>query len=120
MEFVKVFNKSSNKIEDLKLKITLGFWKNLSFKKSELNLMYSDHKKLFEAVRLALYFGNKQDKGWACIADFDRDISEDCIEDIDDNNIEEKLSKAILENYPDAIQASIRQEVGEGEESKKK
>jgi hypothetical protein len=100
-KFIKINGKDYN------LKITLGFYKKLSFPKSELNNIHDNSIRLFEAVKLAVYFGNKQDKGWLSIADMDKEISDDMFDDIDDGNIIEKLSQAIYDNYSDSHKEAV-------------
>jgi len=103
--------------EEFKLKVTLGFYKKLSFPKSELNNIQDNAERLFESVKLAIYFGNKADKGWHCISDMEKEVTEEMLEDIDDGNIIEKISQAIIANFSD-IQKKAIEEIDD--ESKKK
>ena len=100
------------------LKITLGFYKNLSFSKSELNTINDNAKRLFEVVKLAVFFGSKKSAGWSCIADMEKEISNEDFEDIDDSNVIDKISEAIFESYPDSLKEAIKNTIEE--DSKKK
>ena len=62
--------------KEYNLKVTLGFYKNLSFPQSELNSIHDDATRLFEVLKLALYYGNKKEQGWLSIADMEKVISD--------------------------------------------
>lgn len=106
--------------ENLKLKVTLGFYKNLSFPKSELNTINDNAVRLFEAIKLAIYFGNKGSKGWHCLADMEKEISDEVLEDIDDGNMVDKVSQAIFESYPDSLKKAIEDMAAKNDEDLKK
>lgn len=100
------------KDQDYKLKITLGFYKKLSFSQTELESIYTDGKRLSEVVKLAVYFGNKQDKGWNSLSDLEKEISEDNFDDIDDNNLTTKIGTALYDNLPDALKEKVEEVAG--------
>jgi len=108
--------------EDFKLKVTLGFYKNLSFPKSELNTINDNSARLFEVIKLAVYFGNKEAKGWHSLADMAKEVSDEMLEDIDDGNMVDKVSQAIFESYPDSLKKAIEEmaEKKDEEDLKKK
>lgn len=108
--------------QEYKLKITLGFYKNLSFSKSELNTISDNAARLFEALKLAIYFGNKNEKGWHSLGDMSKEISDEALEDIDDPNMIDKISNAIFESYPDSLKEAINNiaKKSEGSEDLKK
>lgn len=111
------------KDKEYKLKVTLGLYKNLSFPRSELETIYIDAKRLGEVLELALYYGNKALEGWQSLPDMKKVITDDDIDDIDDNNLIVKIDQAILENLPDQTQKAIKEANGDQEdieESKKK
>lgn len=89
--------------KEYKLKVNLGFYKNLSFPQSELSAVYDNASRLFECIKLAVYYGNKQKEGWHCIADMEKVITDEMLEDIDDPNIKEKFSQAVYDNLPDSL-----------------
>lgn len=109
-DLVKLLNQATGKIEEYKLRITLGFWKKLSFPKAQIQEAYVDGNKLIEVIKLAVFFGNKQDKGWHCLADMEKEITEESLEDIDDNNIVDKVDNAIFLSFSDKLQEKIKKE----------
>ena len=113
MNIVKIADK------EYKLKITLGFYKNLSFRKEEIATIYSDATRLYEVIRLAIYYGNKQVKGWTSPEDVKKEISDEVLDEIDDCNFVEKIDQAILDFLPDSLKKKI-EENGEQEEAAKK
>jgi hypothetical protein len=113
-QFIKIGN------QDLKLKVNLGFYKNLSFPKSEINTINDNFSRLFEVVKLAVYFGNKEEKGWHSLADMSKEISDEEFDDIDDPNILPKISEAIFENLPDSLKDYLKEKQKESEEELKK
>lgn len=106
--------------KEYKIKVVLGFYKRLSFSKSELNTIHDNANRLFEALKLALFFGNKEERGWHSLADMEKEISDEMIEDIDDGNIIDKLSQAVYDNHSDAMKALIDKVSSEREEDLKK
>jgi|SRR6056300_322101 len=111
------------KDKDYKLKVTLGLYKNLSFPRGELETIYTDAKRLSEVLELSLYYGNKALEGWKSLADMKKFITDDDIDDIDDNNLIVKIDQAVLENLPDQTQKAIKEANKDQEnieESKKK
>ena len=113
---------SSNTVKingkDYKLKVTLGFYKRLSFPQTELESIYTSGKRLFEVVKLAVYFGSKQDRGWSSLADLEKEITEEHFEEIDDNNLTVKVGTAMHDNLPDALKQKVEEVANE--ELKKK
>lgn len=106
--------------QDYKLKITLGFYKRISFPREEMQSIYTNGTNLLEVLKLAIFFGNKADKGWKTLEDLEKVITNENLEDIDDNNISEKIGTAIFNNLPDTVQNAIESAVDGEEESKKK
>ena len=107
--------------EEYKLKVTLGFYKNLSFPKSEINTINDNYSRLVEVVKLAVFFGNKEEKGWHSLADMSAVISDEAFEDIDDPNIVQKISDAVFENLPDSLKNYLKEKAEkESEEDLKK
>ncbi len=94
--------------KDYKLKITLGFWKNLSFKQSDFNSIYDNAGRLAESIKLALFYGNKKDKDWGCIDDMNKEISDEAIDDID-YDLKDPLSKALIANMPQSLKDKIKE-----------
>lgn len=99
-----------------KLKVTLGFYKRLSFDRQEIAHAYNDAKKLFECIKLAIYFGNKAQYNWHSISDMESTISDEVLEDVEDPDLFEKLSIAIYNNLPE----SLKKAVDEQEDNSKK
>ena len=64
---------------DYDLKITLGFWKDLSFSRKEIGELRNDAKRMLECLELAIFHGNKKRLGWKCLSD------------MEDNNIKKSL-----------------------------
>lgn len=109
------------KNQDYKLKVNLGFYKNLSFPKSEINTINDNFLRLFEVVKLAVFFGNKEEKGWHSLADMSAEISDEDFDDIDDPNILPKISDAVFENLPDSLKDYLKEKAEkESEEDLKK
>lgn len=98
------------KEKEYKLKITLGFYKRLSFAQSDLETIHDNALRRFEVLKLALFFGNKQERGWSSIADMEKEISDDDLEMLDDNNIIEKISKAVYDYLPDSTKEALKEE----------
>lgn len=98
---------------DYKLKITLGFYKRLSFPQAQLNTILEDANRLCEAIKLALFFGNKQDKGWGCIADMEKVISDEDLEMLDDPDLIEKLNNAVYNSLPKSTQEALDEKSNE-------
>ena len=114
-QFVKIGN------QNFRLKVTLGFYKNLSFPKSEINTINDNFVRLFEVVKLAVFFGNKEEKGWHSLADMSKEISDEKFDDIDDPNILTKISEAVFENLPDSLKNYLKEKAEkESEEELKK
>jgi len=113
-QFIKIGN------QDFRLKVTLGFYKNLSFPKSEINTINDNYSRLLEVVKLAVFFGNKEEKGWHCLADMSAVISDEDFEDIDDPNIVQKISDAVFENLPDSLKNYLKEKAEKEEEDLKK
>ncbi len=115
---IKINNK------EYKLKITLGFYKKLSFPQSELNSINDNATRRFEMLKLALFYGNKQEKGWNSLEEMSKDIKDDDLENSDDCNILDKLNMAVYEYLPDSMKKLLKkeelQEDQKIEESKKK
>lgn len=110
---------------EYKLKITLGVYKMLSFPQEELQSIFTNGKRFDEVLKLAIYFGNRKEKKWDCLADLEKEITEVHLDDIDDNNINTKIDDAFLRMLPDDVQKRIGEyKNGEaeedGEEAKKK
>ncbi len=101
---------------DYKLKITLGFWKSLSFSKNELetiNFMSASGfqpERLFEVVKLAVFFGSKAEKGWHCLADMSKEISDENFDDIDDPELFSKIDQAIYDSFPETLKKVIEEQ----------
>ena len=111
--------------QDYKLKVTLGFYKRISFPREEMQSIYTNGARLLEVLELAIFFGNKKEKGWKELEDLRKEISNEHLEDINDNNISEKIGTAIFNSLPDALQKTIEGHVDEeleqlDEQSKKK
>jgi len=104
--------------EEYKLLITLGFWKNLSFPRSEINLIYSDGKKLAEVLKLALFYGNKKEFGWNCIDDMKLTITDEDIDNID-TDPQEIIAEAFLEYFPEKVKEELSK-AGEDSKDEKK
>lgn len=86
--------------KEYRLLITLGFWKDLSFLKSECMSIYSDSKRLFECIKLAVFYGNKKEFGWKCLNDMFLMMSEEAFEEITVDPVE-LIGKAFYEYLPD-------------------
>lgn len=96
---------STIKIKDkeYKLKVTLGLYKKLSFPKSELSTIIDNAVRQFEVIKLALYYGNKQECNWQSLSDMDKELSDEVLEEIDDCNLIDKINEAIYINLPDSL-----------------
>jgi hypothetical protein len=103
--------------KDYKLKVTLGFWRMLSFPKSEVNTLYDNAERFNEALRLAIFFGNEELYGWQSLADLEATISQKDIDRIDDTEISNKLSQAMLDSYSKEMREAINKTI---DDSKKK
>jgi len=106
--------------QEYKLKVTLGFYKRISFPREELQSIYTNGSRMIEVLKLAIFFGNKADRNWQSFADMEKEITDDLLEDIDDNNISEKIGTAIFDNLPDTVQNAINNTVKDDDDTKKK
>lgn len=102
--------------KDYNLKITLGFYKMISFPREEMQSIYTNGTRLIEVLKLAIYFANKKSKGWNCLGDLDKEITESDFELIEDRDIAEKIGTAIFNSFPDALQNSIKESIDHSEE----
>lgn len=110
--------------KEYKLKITLGFWKNLPFPRSELESIAFDGVKMSEVIKLAVYYGSKHDNDWHCIKDMEKVITDENLEDlsIDTGTLYARFEEAILNSYPKELQDAIKNAekgIEEKEDSKK-
>lgn len=105
--------------KDYKLKITLGFWKKLSFSQAEFNSIYINGVRLGECLKLALFYGNKNDEGWKCIADMENALPEDVLDDIE-YDVKEPLGLALINNMPESLRKKVEEEQKDLEENTKK
>jgi len=88
--------------QEYKLLITLGFWKNLSFPKSEATSIYTDANKLYECLKLAIFYGNKTIKGWQYLADMEQEIKDEDLELIEEDP-SDLIAKAFYEYLPEEM-----------------
>lgn len=68
---------------DYDLKITLGFWKSLSFKRSEIATLRDNPKRIIECLTLAIFYGNKKKLGWKSLIDMEKIISQECFDELE-------------------------------------
>ena len=99
--------------QEYKLKVTLGLYKRLSFPQTEIANIYNNIDKFIEVLKLAIFYGNKKDKGWANLKDMQQEITDDLIEDIDDGNFSERvcyiiLGEAFSANLSDSLKEAIK------------
>jgi len=108
--------------KDYELKITLGFWKNLSFPRSELESIAVDGKKMFEVIKLAIYYGSKQANGWHCIKDMELEITDEVMDDLDmdSGTLYLKFEEAIFNSYPKDLQDAIKKASDDSKEEDSK
>ena len=108
--------------QEYKLKITLGFYKRLSFPQSELNSVNDNAIRRFEMLKLALFYGNKQTKVWKTLEDMEKVINDDVLEELADPNLLDKLNEAVYLYLPDSMKKAIKdqEEVNQEAESSKK
>ena len=93
--------------QEYKLKITLGFWKLLSFSKDEISTINSNSVRFFEAIKLAIYFGNEELKGWDSLEDMSKVISDKDLERLTDPDLPDKIGQVIFNSYPKALQDAL-------------
>lgn len=108
--------------KEYKLLITLGFWKDLSFSKSEATSIYSDSKRLFECIKLAVFYGNKKEFGWNCLNDMLKEIPDEAFEEIESDPVE-LIGKAFYEYLPDDMKKKadeLEADLLKGDDVKKK
>jgi len=65
------------------LKITLGFWKDLSFSRKEIGELRNDAKRMLECLELAIFHGNKKKFGWDSLSDMDKLNIKKSLEDLE-------------------------------------
>lgn len=78
--------------QEFKIKITLGFFKNLGFAREELQSIMNNgfcNERFTQCVKLAVFYGNKNDFDWKSISDMDDHI--DVIEALDEIDSEEGI-----------------------------
>lgn len=92
---------------DYTLKITLGFWKNLSFKREDIGTILTDATRFSECIELAVFYGEKNQQGWLSIDSMRQDYN--IINEIDDIDSEKEvelvynaLNEAFLAYMPSA------------------
>lgn len=105
--------------QEYKLKITLGFWKKLSFPQEEFNSIYTNAKRLEECLKLALFYGNKADKDWKSLADMEKVITEDNLDDLE-FDLKEPLGLALMENMPESLKKKVEEQLENSEKDTKK
>lgn len=101
--------------KEYKLKITLGFYKKLSFPQSELNSFTDNATRRFEMLKLALFYGNKQEKNWHTLEDMQKEITDDSLDESSDCNLLDKLSEAVYISLPDSVKKIVDKQQKEQE-----
>ena len=110
--------------QEYKLKVTLGLYKRLSFPQAEIANIYNNIDKFIEVLKLAIFYGNKKDKGWANLEDMQKEVTDELIEDVDDGNFSERvcyiiLGEAFSENLSDSLKQAIKKnQEADSEDSK--
>lgn len=90
------------------LKITLGFWKQCGFKRDQAQIIEEDPAIYSKALKLAIFFGNKDEYGWKNLADMEKMVTDDDIDSLDEDYsglvsfamvhyLPEKLRKIVLD-----------------------
>lgn len=76
---IKINNK------EFQLKITLGFWKDLSFKRSDFMSVRDDAEKIIECLKIAIFYGNRKKFGWNNLKEMEKDVSQKELEDLEED-----------------------------------
>lgn len=66
--------------QELKLKITLGFWKHCGFKREEAAIIEQDQDLYFKALKLAVFYGNRETFNWNSFDDMSKNFTDDAFE----------------------------------------
>lgn len=101
--------------QELELKVTVGFWKRVPFTREEASCIETDVPKYFEALKLAVFYGNKDRKGWKCLEDMHKDISELDFEDTEVDYSQE-ISMTMIWYMPKKMRELTLSKVKEVEE----
>lgn len=102
------------KNEILTLKITAGFWKRCGFKREETKIIESDPEIYLKALKLAVYYGNKERFNWDSIQDLEQMFSDDDFEDTD-VDYAAKLSYAMVYFMPINLRKIILKQLAEAD-----
>lgn len=106
--------------QEFKIKITLGFFKNLGFMREELQSITNNgfcNDRFTQCLKLAVFYGNKNDSGWKSIDDMLDHI--DVIEALDEIDSEEGIME-IYNALQDAFILHMPKAEKEEEGTKKK
>lgn len=84
---------------ELELKVTVGFWKHCGFTREEASVIESDINHYFNALKLAVFYGNKHKYSWNCLKDMYKTITEQDFEDCEQDYSQE-ISMATIWYLP--------------------
>lgn len=102
--------------KQFKLKVTLGFWKKCGFKRDEANVIESDPTALFTALKLAIFYGNKEEYAWENLKDMEKLITEDKLDSIDED-CAQKLSFAMIHYLPEKLRKIVMEKLQDTEKN---
>lgn len=100
------------------LKVTLGFWKDLSFDRSDVATLRNNAKRMFECLMLAIFYGNKHKEGWKSLADMKNIVSEESLENIETDPYD-LLDEAFYFYLPENLKKKV-DEIEDKEDNLKK
>jgi hypothetical protein len=100
------------KNKEWKLKVTLGFWKSCGYTHAEAEVITKDSEKCLLSLRLAVFYGNREEYGWENLEDMKKVLSDADFEAIDED-CTEKLSLAMVEFLPPKMKALVQRKIAE-------
>lgn len=101
--------------KDYKIKITLGFWKKCGFTREQAEIISTDTEKYSRALKLSVFYGNKQEFNWECEEDMFKNIPESSFDDIDED-CADLISRAMIHYLPEKMRKVILAKINKTEE----
>lgn len=101
--------------KEYKIKVTLGFWKKCGFTREQAEIISQDPEKLIQAIKLAVFYGNKEEYNWNNLEDMLKNIPESDFESIDED-CSDIISRAMVYYLPEKMRKVILDRINKTEE----
>ena len=81
------------------LKVTYGFWRHCGFKREEMNIIENNVEAYLTALKLAVFYGNKNKYNWNCFADMEKMLTDSDFDECSEDYTQ-KISMAAIYYMP--------------------